>query len=157
MFIRCRRICAARERREKPPLRYSKYRPRHSDSGRDRPLLGTPSLGGRFRLNIEQRPVTSNRFGLVEQLPRARSMSVSKELDPELPETVEDSLLRHPGAVPVSSHSRTSRRTLMEVGDDQIRGSSVFTTRRRSRTYRRDVAIFGARQLVRMLHEPIPD
>ena len=97
MFIRCRRICASRER-------CKKHRPKYSDNGLDRPLLGTPSSGGRFRLNIEQRPVSSNRSGLVKQLPRAHSMDASKELDPELSETVEDSLLRHPGAVPVSLH-----------------------------------------------------
>ena len=149
-------LCRERKTRE-AILRYPKHRSRYSDNGRDRPLLGTPWPGGRFRLNIVQRPVTSNRSGLIEQHPRARSTSASKELDPELPETVKDSLLRHPGAVPVSSHSHTSRRTLMEVGDDQTRVSSVFRTRRSSRTHRRDVAIFGARQLVRMLHEPIPD
>ena len=103
MFIRCRRICTSRERWEKHHLRYSKFRPRYSDNGRNRPLLGTPSSGGRFRLNIEQRPVASNRSGLVKQRPRAHSTSASKVLDSELPETV-DSLLRHPGAVPVSLH-----------------------------------------------------
>ena len=104
MFMRCRRNCASRERCKKHHPRYSKHRPKYSNNGRDRPLLGTPSSGGRFRLNIEQHPVASNRSGMVKQLPRAHSTDASKELDSELPETVEDSLLRHPGAVPVSLH-----------------------------------------------------
>ena len=123
MFIRCRRNCASTERCKKHHPRYSKHRPRYSkhrpryskhrpryskhrpryskhrpkysDNGRDRAFLGTPSSGGRFRLN---------RSGLVKQLPRAHSTDASKELDPELPETVEDSLIRHPGVVPVSLH-----------------------------------------------------
>ena len=155
MFIRCRQICASRERWEKHPPRYSKHRPRYSkhrprysDNGRDRPLLGTPSSIGRLRLNIEQRTVASNRSGLVKQLPRTHSTGASKVLDSELPETVEDSLLC---AVPVSS-----RRTLMEVGD-RTRVSGVFRTCRSTGTYRRDVDVFGTRILVRLLHGLISD
>ena len=45
-------------------------------------------------------------------LPRARPMSAMKELDPERPEAIVDSVLRQPGAV---QSRRTSRRTLTEV------------------------------------------
>ena len=138
MFIRCRRICASRER-------CKKHRPKYSDNGRDRPLLGTPSSGGRFRLNIEQHPVASNISSLFKQLPRAHSTDASKELDPELPETVEDSLLRHPGAVSVSLHFTANT-------DGGRRSDSSLWCLQYSpstRTRRTDVDVFCTHQLVR--------
>ena len=154
MFIRCRRICASRERCKKHPPRYSKHRPRYSkhrpkysDNGRDRPLLGTPSSGGRFRLNIEQRTVASNRSGWsnnfrerIRRTPRKNSIQNFQK-----PSKIACS------AIQAQFQSRcTSRRTLMEVGD-QTRVSRVFRTHRSTRTGRRGVDVFCTRQLVRLL------
>ena len=120
MFIRCRRICASRERWEKHPLRYSKHRPRYSehrprysDNGRDRPLLGTPSSGGRWRLNIEQRPVASTdpvwSDNFRERIRRVHRKYSIRSF--QKPSKIADSAIR------ALFRSRcTSRWTLMEVG-----------------------------------------